>query len=693
MAAEARDVWNNMWEKHDPDQECDKIDEGAKIYFVNGMFEQFPAGVSSIVEFQNKDRKKSLCALYIEWLFGRFHKQVKKYSKFIDLRTKKSQPNQFHFFRAPGFFTNTLPRPEGFGGNFIPNMFLVNGGPKYHAFDYEGTPDSVVIQGIAFYYLQILPPSRQRLVYVNRSIIQHYLNDDYAIAPQYMFELAQFVLSTPQDALGITFLDYISRDDESLNHVVTLVFDSKAKRLEFYDSAGITPITIEVLRWLKSPFAMQLFTDKDGHRVCKIWANRFQVQDCAMDCGLWANVSAICRMSGISREQLPIKTSDQRAIMSVLREIMWTDCGLSKFGERFFKRREIDSALVSCKVPLEKKEKLIGLVMKHATKMPIPIPPDHQLCEFEQLPECDRVTINVQEVGVTRTFLSYVDDICGFTNVTVLLPDVLTYQIALIGIVEWMDEGTLRLELPTPVDLSDPYVKYFINSLLEDRPELNIMLGEHRIAFDPDLEDPGEPVIPSPVSPKHETSLIDSPAFSPTAPLYSRASPPALNLSDFGHPDLGFSENSNKSVEMDTASPYSPEPASPIDSPSYSRASSPALDLSDTRQGPYGKLAPSPLYAERPRPYRTPTRRERRTSLEEYRARSRRESERRRREEEYNARSRRDTEQRRREEEYNVRSRRESEQRRREAEYNARSRREAERRRCEEYYYERPRRY
>ena len=105
MAAVA---WQNMWLKHNPDEVCDTIDERAKIFFVNGTFEQFPAGVRSIVEIQPKDRERPLCPLYIEWLFGVQKEKARLYSKFIDVRTKRSEPNHFYFFRVPGFFTNTL---------------------------------------------------------------------------------------------------------------------------------------------------------------------------------------------------------------------------------------------------------------------------------------------------------------------------------------------------------------------------------------------------------------------------------------------------------------------------------------------------------------------------------------------------------------------------------------------------------
>ena len=539
---------------------------------MNGSFDQFPAGVRSIVEFKH-DRERPLCSLYIEWLFGPQKKKVRKYSKFIDLRTKKDHPNQFYLFRAPGFFTNTLPRPTGFGDNFLPNMFLVSGNPDYTFWDFRGTPDNVAIQGIAFYYLKILPLARQRFVHMNRSIIKHDLDEKIELVPQFLVDLARFIHSTPDDALGVSLLNYVSKD-ELRNHITTLVFDSRAKRLEFYDSNGLGSTgdgvknpAIEVYASISSPLAMQFFSSIEGNRrVCRTWANTLKVQDCMMDCALWANVSAICRMSGISREQLPIKTSDQRAIMSVLRDIMWTDCKLSEYGERFFKRKEIDHTLHSCQVPAEKKEKLLGLVMKQATKLPIPIPPDREICYLAaEPPKCNRVTLNVQEVDIHGTFLRYVEALCGLTHVTVLLPDIATYSESLDTIIDWMDNiGTLILKLPTPVNLTrDKATRDTLKTLVKANPNVVVMLDERRISEDMDLDsafpswEPQDSPVYSPTAPSRDLSWNDSPVYLPTAP----SSPPTLDLS----------------LNLQDSPAYSPT------APSYSRPSPPALDLSSER--------------------------------------------------------------------------------------------------------------
>lgn len=556
MAAVA---WQNMWQKHNPDEVCDKIDEQAKIYFVSGTFEQFPAGVRSIVEIQPKDRERPLCPLYIEWLFRVQKEKARLYSKFIDIRTKRGEPDHFYFFRAPGFFTNTLPRPKVSTHRFHPKEFLID--EQNTLFDYDGTRNNTIIPGIAFYYLKILPSSRRKLVHINRNRIMYDLDDTSPnVIRQFLNDVSEFVHNTPRDVLGISFISYHSRQHSKQNHSTVLVFDSQSKRLEFYDSNGVesseyvkNPGT-KVHAALTSDVVMELFTKGGIPRVCKIWANTFQLQVYTRDCALWSSVSAICRMSGIKREQLPTKTSDQRAIMSLLREIMWTDCKLSNFGKQTFTRGEMDRILHSCEVPADKKEKLWGLVMKHQTKLPLPIPLDHQLCDFEaQTPRCDRLTINLQEVDVDSDYLAYFVSLCTLDHVTVILPDIVTFQIALRDVARAMEHGgTLQLELPDPIDSSDKYIMQVFKTILRHNRTLVIRSGDQRFTFEPSFDrlDPsemdsdssapesppnqplGSPTHSSPPPPVLDLALEPpySPAYSPTAPSDSIPAPPFLDL-------------------------------------------------------------------------------------------------------------------------------------------------------------------
>ena len=560
MAAVA---WQNMWLKHNPDEVCDTIDERAKIFFVNGTFEQFPAGVRSIVEIQPKDRERPLCPLYIEWLFGVQKEKARLYSKFIDVRTKRSEPNHFYFFRVPGFFTNTLPRPKLSTHRFHPKEFLID--EQDPLTDYDGTRNNTIIPGIAFYYLKIHPSSRRKLVHINRNRIMYDLDDTSPnVIRQFLNDVSEFVHNTPRDVLGISFISYHSRQHSKQNHSTVLVFDSKSKRLEFYDSNGIesseyvkNPGT-DIHAALTSDVVMDLFTKGGIPRVCKVWANTFQLQVRTGDCALWSSVSAICRMSGIKREQLPTKTSDQRAIMSLLREIMWTDCKLSNFGKQTFTRGELDRILHSCEVPADKKEKLWGLVMKHQTKLPLPIPLDHQLCDFEaQPPRCDRLTINLQEVDVDSDYLAYFVSLCTLDHVTVILPDIVTFQIALRDVARAMEHGgTLQLELPDPIDSSDKYIMQVFKTILRNNRTLVIRSGDQRFTFEPSFDLPdeesdssemdldsitprsppnqplGSPTYSSPPPPVLDLALEPpySPAYSPTAPSDSSPPPPFLDL-------------------------------------------------------------------------------------------------------------------------------------------------------------------
>jgi hypothetical protein len=277
------------WDIYNPDESCTQfeLDKHAQIMFIDGTVEQFPLGIRANQLFRRGDQEGSLCKLYIDWLFrNRKHNYDPPFSRFVDLRTKKGKQDMFFFFKTPGFFNNTLPYPSGYSTKPQDNAFLFpkndsdeSGGDAY---DVGGQGIYETLQGLAFYYLKVLPVKLQKHAHINRSIIvrRAEMSDE---VPSYIEQIATFIKDTPENTLGISLMSY-------LDHAALLVYDPVEKRLEFYDPVGIGfndnngfAIIAEervpgevygaMVRW------KQMFDAIPGEqRICKIWGSSFQFQ-------------------------------------------------------------------------------------------------------------------------------------------------------------------------------------------------------------------------------------------------------------------------------------------------------------------------------------------------------------------------------------------------------------------------------
>jgi len=472
---------NVEWEQLNPEQACAHLafDNRVSVYFADGTSTQFPN-----IRMEKPTNTKNACAKYIAWLFpGQDLPKVTDslINRLIDIRRQTSRRNTggyqrqvIYFFRRPGFFRNTLSTPakkQQFDlGDYSAEYCLKHG-------SYVSTAVNV----IAFYYLRILPAKQRKNVYINRySIYVPYVKPAHDFVPLYVFDIYTFLKATPVNGVGISFMQFFNRNENS--HLTLLVFDYKARRLEMYDPNGVDAVYVgdtstglylyESL--MKYNYIFQNRADQPNLLVCSLWASRFEFQQSDSSCSLWSSAMAICRMAGVGRDQLPIKTQDVLEITEAIRRILLHGCRFEEFTESDMTYSEVDRALENCTVRPDEKERLQDLVMRHATKTPIPIPADVDLCfGVVDYPCKNHLTINVNEVDVNLYFMEYVKGLCQLNHVTVLLPDVVTYFDALNLIASRMNQNG-HLELACSVDINSPLTMDKLRYLLLANQTLHV---------------------------------------------------------------------------------------------------------------------------------------------------------------------------------------------------------------------------
>lgn len=363
------------WVRLDP-KDCLSVQDSQRVVFVDGFFDDFPSDDRQ-EKWNRPESAKPLCTQYIEWLFPEQRVEASaNYQKYIDLR---ELDGVIYMFRAPGFFFFSNPHHLAEGDLFY---------RQYYDIDFcmeHGAYDSTTMQIIAFYYTKILPYRFRKNVYIHKDPI----NVPFFEEPPRRAEcfrsllclrLKGFIEATPRGSMGIVLAGYP-------DHAMLLIYDSKKNRIELYEPNGVHakyhkgedasgPLqSVTFYDYLKTHVNGML----RGMGITRIWGNTLGFQQKDNSCSLWASAMAICRMTGISRAQLPTKTQDVKDITSRVRTILWDVCLFHTLEDGVVPFKDIDTMLNVCQVPDDQAKELLGMVTKFADYSPIPIPPDELL--------------------------------------------------------------------------------------------------------------------------------------------------------------------------------------------------------------------------------------------------------------------------------------------------------------------------
>ena len=477
---------SDEWVRFEPSEECKHLDDGRKVFFVDGNFDNFPNDAQK--EWSNPESSSSLCTQYLEWLYPdtQFEVTSSTLTKYIDLWERGGD---VYLFRAPGFFYFSNPQFLPEFGQFDRADYGVDFCMQHGAFS------ATTMQIIAFYYTKILPARFKKSLYIHKTDIRVPFFDGANVGQvDALTENVQaFLAATPDGSLGIAFV-YLTR------HVMLLVFDTLHKRLELYDSNGrfqkyhrdvghAGPLqSFTFYQYLKD-HAFEMHEVMLG-RITKIWGNTFKFQQQDSSCSLWASTVAICRMTGTSRERLPTKTQDVIDITSLNRQIMWHACWFSRIPDGSVSFEILDRILNICKVPQEEADKLLSMVTKHADNSPIPIPPDEALDPDEKELEpavCPKpLVINLKQVDVTPYFMAYIFPYCEQANVVVRGQSVPDSSAALRLILP--TATSVELEMAEPINLSDVGTVVTLDRLVSENPRYQILAKEAVVFADNNLD-------------------------------------------------------------------------------------------------------------------------------------------------------------------------------------------------------------
>ena len=447
---------SDQWVKYDT-SECE---HARPAVFVDGVVEDFPDYAR--IEHDHPESDRSLCTQYLFWLYpdASFHVSPTTYHKFIDIRERDGR---LYFFRAAGFFY--------FGNNGVePELFTFY--PQDYDIDYclqRGAYADTTLQVLAFYYLKILPPHLKKNVYIHKTTIDVPLFDGTTLdADDALTEnLWTFIAATPNESMGIANVGY-------LEHDMTLVFDSREKRLELYEPNGVDTKYTELQTMTMYEYLAEHLFEIHQERITNIWGNTFSFQKQDSSCSLWSSTMAMCRMSGISRDRLPTKTQDVIDITSMNRRIMWNVCGFDQFPAGLISLDVIDRALTNCQVPEDQSDKLFSMVMKHADYSPIPIPPVDFADFLDDLKEdtetCPKpLVVNLEQVRVTTYFIEYISDYCEQGIIVVRGKSLSDSSSALRRILR-MPMLLTQLEMSEKINLSDVDTVRTLERLLGESP-------------------------------------------------------------------------------------------------------------------------------------------------------------------------------------------------------------------------------
>lgn len=472
---------SDEWVTFEPSKECSHIDLSQKVMFVDGFFDNFPHDRQE--KWRPPASAKPLCTQYIEWLFPNdpFKVTISSYNKHIDIRMRGGE---IYLFRAPGFFYFNNPKILPEFDDFRPEEYAVDYCMQHGAFR------ATTMQVIAFYYTKILPRGLKHNLYIHKMPIEVPFFDGLNVSKVNALtnRVQAFLQATPHGAMGIALAFYP-------HHDMVLVFDALNQRLELYEPNGINekyhqekgflgPLQHFTMYEYLKQHAFEMFDVMDG-RVTHIWGNTFKFQQTDSSCSLWASTMAICRMSGVSRDRLPVKTQDVIGITALNRSIMWNVCKFDRFNDLSKVLFEsIDRALNDCQVPQAMAQELLAMVLKHQDKCPIPIPPDEPLDEemkaVPEVPEAEvaprPLVINLQEVDVNSYFVSYIDQYRKPGPVVVRGTTVAASASALRLLLP--QENLVRLELSEPIDLSDFNTAEILKELVLESPAHRITANE-----------------------------------------------------------------------------------------------------------------------------------------------------------------------------------------------------------------------
>lgn len=469
---------SDEWVKFDPSEECKNLDDGLKVVFVRGSFDNFPNDAQK--KWDHPESPKSLCTQYLDWLFpdNLFEVTSSTYTKYIDLWKRG---DRVYMFKAPGFFYFSNPEQ-------LPDY------TKFDRDDYDmdkcvknGSHNATMLQLLAFYYTKILPSSLKRNVYIHKTqIAVPYFVDLIPFTIDLITRaLWRFLTVTPRDSMGVVFVSYPE-------HAMVLIFDSVAKRLELYEPNGINakyritkggPLqTFTMYDYLKTQVRML-----KAQGIKRLWGNTFKFQQEDGSCSEWASAMAMCRMTGVSRDRLPTKTQDVLDIMSTTRRIIWNVCRFDQFSMYvILSFEEIDRALNACQVPADQSDALLNLVTKHVEYNPIPIPPDDSLTDEEMKDEtCPRpLVINLQQVNVNSYFIEYIEQYCQPPGVVIVRGTSLVESSEAVSLIVPVAES-VQLEMSEPINLSDidslNILKYLVRN--GDRSKYRVTAKE-AVAYD-----------------------------------------------------------------------------------------------------------------------------------------------------------------------------------------------------------------
>jgi hypothetical protein len=353
----------------------------------------------------------------------------------------------------------------------------------------EGVHKSTSMVVLAFYYLKILPPSIRARVYLNPNFIQApsfaKQRDNLFLESRKSFHTAinRFIRRTNERrAVGVSHVVYDDR------HAMLLVFDAPHNRLEFYDPNGRAALLWgeeDQSRTLYKYFIRNRQYFAQHLQTCKIWGNVFVFQQEKASCALWSTVIGMCRMTGIERSRLPTKLQDVVDISTAVREALLKTCGFTQFSIVPFTPQNVDDVLLDCDVEPLEVDRILGLVMKHEGKPPIPIPPDVELCDDVQFQTAcqEPLYIDLRDVDLDLNFTSYLSKMCRLNYVVVNVGETVPDEDRMFNLVEAMQpNATLELISTQSFDLDAERTVSLLANLLAASQQVLLKLNQATVS-------------------------------------------------------------------------------------------------------------------------------------------------------------------------------------------------------------------
>lgn len=488
------------WERVNRQEVCDKVlAPGADVLFVRSSsayyregYDSDPSLVGSMEteKFRHDPLKvhpdgtpMSVCAQYVLWLDPSTDVETirSKYT-LIELWTYGDTLFLFRQDPKPGFFTKQKSNFDALAVHreYLPESCL----------GFNGFTKSTSMMVLAFYYLKILPPELRARVYLNPS---------YIIAPPFgavrnrafkakekLFEEGFRDFITFTNAKNCMGVSHVSEDDA---HAQTLVYDAPNKRLEIYDSDTTGPLnTLDMQDTLYGHFAGRGPLLQEEFGICKLYGNGLHVQGRMQEdmygkgpegfntksCALWSTMNAICRMTGVDRDRLPIMFQDVMDTSTLIRTVLFRTCGLDQLKDKLIgSQAEFDRLIQNCRPDPADVEAILGSITKHQSKTPILIPPDRELCEEEKkdAPPCTAIYLNLNEIKLTREVVTYFRTLCPqATRIDLQIPDDNSIDYEQIRYLYLFDQKPVTLNLITPagatLDLDDVVVSFVVHTML-----------------------------------------------------------------------------------------------------------------------------------------------------------------------------------------------------------------------------------